>query len=69
MKSNTFRKWLVEHACYIDQQVMITVHREGRKTEVPLGGSHQVIDTRVMRRACGELGLNPAQLPGPKGPV
>jgi hypothetical protein len=46
-------------------QVMVTVHREGRKTEVPLGGSHQIIDPRVVRRACEELGLVPAKLPGP----
>jgi hypothetical protein len=55
MESSTFRKWLVEHGCRIDHgehhqrhegQVMVTVHREGRKTEVPLGGSHQVIDAR-----------------------
>jgi hypothetical protein len=78
MESSTFRKWLIEHGCYIDHgehhkrrsgQVTVTVHREGRKTEVPLGGSHQIIDPRVMRRACEELGLDPAQLPGPKSRV
>ena len=45
---------------------MVTVHREGRKAEVPLGGSRQSLEMRVVRRACEELGLDPAQLPGPK---
>jgi hypothetical protein len=78
MESSTFRKWLAEQGCRIDHgehhqrhkgQVMVTVHREGRKTEVPLGGSRQNIDERVVRRACEELGLDPAQLPGPKSRV
>ncbi len=78
MESGTFRKWLVRQGCRIDhgehQQrhrglVVVTVHREGRKTEVPLGGSHQIIDPRVVRRACEQLGLDPAELPGPKSRV
>ena len=75
MESSTFRKWLTEQGCRIDHgerhkgQVMVTIHREGRKTEVPLGGSRQIIDERVVRRACEELGLDPAQLPGPKSRV
>ncbi len=48
---------------------MVTVHREGRKAEVPLGSSRQSLDVRVVRRACEELGLDPAQLPGPKSRV
>jgi mRNA interferase HicA len=56
-----FGKWLAEHGCRFDRhehekrgegQVMVTVHREGRKAEVPLGGSHQILDARVVRRAC-----------------
>ena len=78
MESATFRKWLVQQGCRIDHgehdrrhegPVMVTVHREGRKSEVPLGGSHQSLDVRVVRRACEELGLDPAQLPGPKSRV
>ena len=78
MESSTFRKWLVEQGCRIDHSehhqrheghVMVMVHREERKTEVPLGGSHQIIDPRVVRQACEELGLDPARLPGPKGRV
>ena len=48
---------------------MVTVHREGRKAEVPLGSSHQALDARVVRRACEDLGLDPTQLPGPKSRV
>jgi hypothetical protein len=74
MESATFRKWLAEQGCRFDRHheqrheghVMVTVHREGRKAEVPLGGSRQILDSRVVRRACEELGLDPAQLPGPK---
>jgi hypothetical protein len=78
MESATFRKWLADRGCHFDHhehqqrgkgQMMVTVHREGRKTEVPLGGSHQVLDQRVVHRACEELGLDPSQLPGPQSRV
>jgi hypothetical protein len=78
MEGATFRKWLVEHGCRIDAHqprrghpgpVMVTVHREGRKTQVPLGGSHQDLDPRIVRQACEDLGLDPSQLPGPKSRV
>jgi hypothetical protein len=78
MNSATFRKWLAEQGCRFDSQehhhrheghVMVTVHREGRKTEIPLGGSHHDIDPRVVRHACEELGLDPSQLPGPQSRV
>jgi hypothetical protein len=45
------------------------VHREGRKAEVPLGGSRRILDARVVRRACEELGLDWSELPGPKSRV
>ena len=75
MESATFREWLVKQGCRIDHgehhkrhegQAMVTVHREGRKAEVPLGGSRQTLDRRAVLRACEELGLDPAQLPGPQ---
>jgi len=78
MNSETFRKWLVDHGCRIDGgehrhrhegHVMVTVHRDGHKTEIPLGGTKQDLDPRVVLRACQELGLDPAQLPGPKSRV
>ena len=77
MESATFRKWLTERGCRFehheekrgDGQVMVTVHREGRKAEVPLGGSRQSLDQRIIRRACEELGLNWSELPGPQSRV
>lgn len=78
MESATFRKWLVERRCHIDGHerskghegpVRVTVHREGRTTRIQLGGSHQALDPRIVRRACEELGLDPLQLPGPKSRV
>jgi hypothetical protein len=77
MESATFRKWLADHGCRFDQHeqqrhqgpVMVTVHREGKKSEVPLGGSRQSLDPRIVRRACDELGLDWTQLPGPASRV
>jgi hypothetical protein len=78
MESETFRKWLLEQGCHIDGHehhqrheghVMVTVHRDGRKAEVRLGGSHQILDPRAVRHVCEQLGLDPSLLPGPKGRV
>jgi hypothetical protein len=73
MESATFRKWLVRQGCRIDHGAQppatrraSPAHREGRKTEIPLGGTHQVLDARVVQRARKELGLDPAQLPDRK---
>ena len=65
MESATFRKWLAEHGCHFDTEqekrgmghAKVTVHREGRKAEVPLGGPRQIVDAHIVRRACEELGL------------
>jgi hypothetical protein len=73
MESATFRKWLADRGCRFDHhehqrrgkgQMMVTVHREGRKTEVPLGGSRQNLDQRAVHRACEELGLDPSNYRG-----
>lgn len=78
MESAEFRRWLAEQGCRFDRHehqrhgqghVVVTVHREGRKAEVPLGGSRQTLDPRVVRRACEELGLDWSQLPGSKSRV
>jgi hypothetical protein len=45
---------------------MVTVHREGRTSVAPLGGSRQDIDPREVRRVCAELGLDWSELPGPR---
>jgi hypothetical protein len=76
MQSATFRKWLAERGCRFDLHeqhkrgeghVLVTVHREGRKSQVSLGGSRQDLDPRDVRRVCEELGLDWSELPGPKG--
>jgi len=78
MESATFRKWLAEQGCRFDHhehqergegQVMVTVHREGRTSQAPLGGSRKDLDPRDARRVCEELGLDWSELPGPKGRV
>jgi len=77
MESATFQKWLAEHGCRFDTaqekrgtgHANVTVHREGRKAEVCLGGPHQILDAHIVRRACEELDLNWSELPGPKSRV
>jgi hypothetical protein len=66
MESATFRKWLTERGCRFDRQrhekwggegqVIVAVHRECRKAEIPLGGSQQILDARVVRQACETVG-------------
>ncbi len=77
MESATFGKWLAEHGCRFDTDqeqrgtghANVTVHRQGRKAEVPLGGPHQILDARIIRTACEELGLDWSKLPGPTSRV
>ena len=77
MQSATFRKWLAEQGCRFDRpeqergegHVMVTVHREGRTSQAPLGGSRKDLDPRDVRRVCEELGLDWSELPGPKSRV
>lgn len=79
MESATFRTWLAERGCRFDidddnrgsghGHGTVVVHHEGRKAKVPLGGPHQNLDPRVVRRACEELGLDWSDLPGPKSRV
>ena len=78
MESATFRKWLAEQGCRFDRHehqerreghVMVTVPREGRTSQAPLGGSRKDLDPRDVRRVCEELGLDWSELPGPKSRV
>jgi hypothetical protein len=47
----------------------VTVRHDGGKAEVPRGGSHEILDARVVRQACEQLGLDSSQLPDPKSRV
>ncbi len=78
MRNDTFRKWLEEQGCRIDSHqhrigheghVAVTVHREGRTTQLPLTGAHHELDPRIVQQTCEKLGLDPTQLPGPKSRV
>ncbi|HEY7459425.1 MAG TPA: hypothetical protein VH765_11805 [Xanthobacteraceae bacterium] len=78
MNSEIFRKWLAERGCHFDRHeqhdrgkghATITVHREGRTAQLPLGGSHQDLDPRVVRKVCEQLDLDWSDLPGPKSRV
>ncbi len=78
MQIATFRKWLAEQGCRFDQHVhhkrheghvLVTVHREGRMTELPRSGSHETLDPREVSRVCEELGLDASKLPGPSSRV
>lgn len=76
MRSDTFRTWLAERGCQFESHEQhgrsrghpeVTVQREGHISRLPLGGRHEDLDPRVVRRVCEELGLDPSQLPGPAG--
>jgi hypothetical protein len=78
MEAATFRNWLVEHGCRIDAERHprgheghgeVTVHREGRKAQLPLTGARHALDTRTVHRICDDLGLDATQLPGPQSRV
>jgi hypothetical protein len=58
-------EWLAADGCRFDSAQekrgtghanVATVHREGRTAEVPLGGPHQILRARILRRACDETG-------------
>jgi hypothetical protein len=78
MEIATFRKWLAEQGCRFDQQeqrqrheghVSVTVHREDKKAVLPAAGSREVLDPRLVRKVCEELGLDWSKLPGPSSRV
>lgn len=48
---------------------MVTVHREGRTSQAPLGDSRKDLDPRDARRVCEELGLDWSELTGSKSRV
>jgi hypothetical protein len=75
MESATFRKWLADRGCTFEQHATehgphgvasVTAHREGRKAVIPLVGSHQRLDPRLVTEIVESLGLDPSDLPGEK---
>jgi len=78
MDSATFRKWLAERGCRFDPHEHhsrphghgnTTIHREGRTATLPMVGSAQQLDQRLVHQVCEELGLDSSELPGPTSRV
>lgn len=74
MQPQTFRKWLAERGCAFEEHPRgkgighpsVTVRREGRRAELPLVGAKESLDPDVVSAIVDELGLDPAELPGPQ---
>lgn len=78
METATFRKWLAERGCRFDPHQhhsrphghgATTIHREGRTATLPMVGTMEQLDPRLVRQICEELGLDFSELPGPKSRV
>jgi hypothetical protein len=78
VESATFRRWLADRGCRFDRHeheqrgeghILVTVHRKGRTSQAPLGGSRRELEPRDVRRVCEELGLDYSELPGPESRV
>jgi hypothetical protein len=78
MRSDTFRKWLQQRGCRFDQQVRgagaaghaaLTVHRGTLQATLPLVGTKQHLDPRVVQEVVRALELDPTELPGPQSRV
>jgi hypothetical protein len=73
METATFRNWLEQRGCRFDAheheqrghgQAHVTVHREGRSAQLPLGGSRKALDFATEQAVCEALGLDWSELPG-----
>lgn len=62
MNSVSFRKWLTDQGCRFDKHehqkrqkghAMVTVHRDGRKTEIPLQRAVHGLGRFLLRTAGG----------------
>jgi hypothetical protein len=77
MQSTTLRKWLAERGCTFESHPehrhlgssSVTVRLGSRCAELPFVGSKKRLPEEVVRKAVADLGLDPAQLPGPKSRV
>ena len=73
MEPATFRRWLEQRGCRFDSReheergrgtTVVTVHREGRTAQLPLGGSRQALDFATEQAICQALDLDWSELPG-----
>jgi hypothetical protein len=73
MEPATFRQWLEQRGCRIDGgmpegrgqgHTVVTVHRDGRTAQLPLGGSRKALDFATEQAICESLGLDWSELPG-----
>ena len=79
MNSATFRKWLMEHGCRVERHMAVKhkraaiskvlVRRGSREAELPLAGSRKDLPSDVVLAIVDKLGLDRAELPGPKSRV
>jgi hypothetical protein len=76
MECATLRKWLLQQGCSIERRERIKhkrsgsstvlVRRENRVAELPLVGSRKRLPQEVIDSIVDKLGLDRADLPGPK---
>jgi hypothetical protein len=73
MEPATFRSWLEQRGCRFDPHeheerghgsAVVTVHREGRTAQLPLGGSRKALDFATEQAICQALDLDWSELPG-----
>ena len=72
MRADTFKQWLEEQGCRFDEHshdrgqghAGAVAKFEGKKSVLPLTGTHQDIDAEIVRRVVEELGLDMTKLPG-----
>jgi len=79
MNSANFRKWLIERGCRVERHMRVKHKRSGigsalvrlgdREAELPLLGSRKILPKDLVMGVVKKLGLDPADLPGPKSRV
>ncbi len=79
MESATFRKWLVQHGCRVEQLppvkhkkkgiTSVLVRRGARTAKLPLAGSKKRLADAVVHGIVDRLGLDRDELPGPRSRV
>jgi hypothetical protein len=72
MRADTFKQWLEEQGCRFDEHshdrgqghAGAVAKFEGKKSVLPLTGTHQDLDAEDVRRVVEDLGLDMTKLPG-----